>query len=149
MQSRLTQGFENAGDPRVGSDTSGINGDFQLLVNIRKFELATLGEATAQVALMAKLVDAGGVVIDAKLFTADVPVSDIEKPEAIAAAIDQSFGKAATDLIVWTLGAMSDQEGGSANQNSGDAPSMQTAEPAAPADAAPADAAPADAAPAN
>lgn len=149
VQSRLTQGFENAGDPRVGSDTSGINGDFQLLVNIRKFELATLGEATAQVALMAKLVDAGGVVIDAKLFTADVPVSDIEKPEAIAAAIDQSFGKAATDLIVWTLGAMSDQEGGSANQNSGDAPSMQTAEPAAPADAAPADAAPADAAPAN
>ena len=142
VQSRLIQGFENAGDPRVGSDASGINGDFQLLVNIRKFELATIGEATAQVALMAKLMDAGGAVIDAKLFTADVPVSDIGKPEVIAAAIDQSFGKAATDLIVWTLGAMSDQEGsgagGGADQNSGDAPSAQTPEPAPAADTAPA-----------
>ena len=45
VQSRLIQGFENAGDPRVGTDTSGINGDFQLLVNIRKFEMATIGEA--------------------------------------------------------------------------------------------------------
>ena len=148
VQSRLTQGFENAGDPRVGSDTSGINGDFQLLVNIRKFEMATIGEATAQVALMAKLVDTGGAVVDAKLFTAEGPVSDIGKPEVIAAAIDQAFGKAATDLIVWTLGAISDQESGGAgtggeNQKSGDAPSMQTPEPAVPGDAPPADAAPA------
>ncbi len=148
VQSRLTQGFENAGDPRVGTDTSGINGDFQLLVNIRKFEMATIGEATAEVALMAKLVDTGGAVVDAKLFTAEGPVSNIGKPEAIATAIDQAFGKAATDLIVWTFGAMSDQEGGGAgtgggDQKSGDAPSMQTPEPAAPADAAPADATPA------
>jgi phospholipid/cholesterol/gamma-HCH transport system substrate-binding protein len=148
VQSRLTQGFENAGDPRVGSDTSGITGNFQLLVNIRKFEMSTVGVATAQVALMAKLVDTGGAVVDAKLFTAEGPVSDIGKPEVIAAAIDQAFAKAATDLIVWTLGAMSDQESGGAgtgggDQKSGDAPSMQTPEPAAPADAAPADAAPA------
>ena len=55
VQSRLIQGFENAGDPRVGTDASGITGDFQLLVNIRKFQMATIGEPTAEVALMAKL----------------------------------------------------------------------------------------------
>ena len=47
-------------------------------------------------------------------------MSDIGKPEVIAAAIDQAFGKAATDLIVWTLGAMSDQEGGGAGTGGGD-----------------------------
>ncbi len=160
VQSRLTQGFENAGDPRVGTDASGITGDFQLLVNIRKFEMATVGKPTAEVTLMAKLVDAGGSVINAKLFEAQAAVDSIENPEVIAKAIDKAFGKTATDLIVWSLGAMSDSEGGGdsgggVDQNAGDAPSMQTPEPPAdtapPADATqpPADAAPASAAPAT
>lgn len=139
VQSRVIQGFENAGDPRVGNDASGITGDFQLLINIRKFELATIGEPTAEVGLMAKLVDSGGLVIDAKLFEASMPVSDIEKPEVIAGAINEAFGKAATDLIVWSLTAMSDQEGSGGgdaapNDQGGDAPSVQMPEP--PADAA-------------
>ncbi len=141
VQSRLLQGFENAGYPQAGSDTSGISGDFQLLVNIRKFELATIGEPTAEVALMAKLLDSGGMVIDAKLFAASTPVGDITKPEVIAAGIDSAFGKAATELIVWSLAAMSDAEGGGADSGDGgkkasDAPPMHTPEPAAPADMA-------------
>ena len=161
VQSRLTQGFENAGDPRVGTDASGIAGDFQLVVNIRKFEMATLSEPTAEVSLMAKLVDTGGSVIDARLFEATTPVDDVTKPEAIAKAIDGAFGKATTDLIVWALTAMSDSEGGGDNgaggdggpndggfdQNGTEAPPMQTPEP--PADQAPAGGPrpPADAAP--
>ena len=155
VQSRLIQGIQNAGDPGVGTDTSGINGDFQLLVNVRKFEMATIGTPVAEVALMAQLVEAGGTVVDAKLFEASEPVSDITKPEVIATAINAAFDKAATDLIVWSLQTMSDQEGaapGDKNgggagagkggaQNGGEAPSMQT--PAAPpaADLAPAPAA--------
>jgi phospholipid/cholesterol/gamma-HCH transport system substrate-binding protein len=111
VQSRLIQGFENAGDNSVGTDSSGINGDFQLLVNIRKFELATTGSAAAEVALMAKLVDSGGSVVDAKLFEASVPASGIDKPEAVANATNAAFGKASTDLVAWALGVMSDQEG--------------------------------------
>jgi phospholipid/cholesterol/gamma-HCH transport system substrate-binding protein len=150
VQSRLTQGFENAGDSGVGTDASGIASDFQLLVNIRKFEMATIGEPTAEVSLMAKLVDSGGSVIDAKLLEATAPVGDIGKPEVIAKAIDSAFGKSATDLIVWALGAMSDSEGGGGgdvghnDQGGADAPSMQTPEP--PADEAPQP--PANAAPA-
>ena len=149
VQSRLIQGFENAGDPKVGTDTSGIAGDFQLLVNIRKFEMSTIGEPTAEVALMAKLLDTGGSVVDAKLFAATVPVSDITKPEVIATAIDQAFGKAAADLIVWSLDAMSASDGGgnagNGDQSGGNAPSMQTPEPPADATQPPADAAPATA----
>ena len=155
MQSRLVQGYENAGYTTVGTDASGIAGDFQLQTNIRKFELNTIGTPTGEVAFMAKLMDTGGTVIDAKLFEASVPVSDITKPEVIAAAIDKAFGKAATDLIVWSLGVMSDQEGsgtGGDNPNADNAPSMQTPEPGPPADAtqpavapAPAKAAPATA----
>ena len=158
VQSRLIQGFENAGDNSVGSDSSGINGDFQLLVNIRKFEMATVGEPTAEVALMAKLIDAGGLVIDAKLFEETAPVSDIGKPETVAAAIDAAFGKAATALIAWSLDTMSAQDSGGGQDQKGDgagadgkdkkggnAPSGQTPEPPPPpADAAPGAAAPGD-----
>ncbi len=149
VQAGLIQGFENAGDAQVGSDSSGITGDFQLLVNVRNFELATTGEAMADVALMAKLVDSSGTVVDAQLFAAKEPVDDITKPEVIAAGIDSAFGKAATDLIVWALQAMSDQEGGGdtggGNQKGGDAPSVQTPMPAAKAPSAAAPAVPAKA----
>ena len=156
VQSRLIQGFENAGDNSVGSDSSGITGDFQLLVNIRKFEMATIGAPTAEVALMAKLIDSGGMVIDAKLFEETAPVSDIGKPEMVAAAIDSAFGKVATALIAWSLDTMSaqdsgggqDQKGGGAgadgkDKKGGNAPSVQAPEPAPPP---PVDAAPAPAA---
>lgn len=141
VQSRLIQGFENAGDPRVGTDSSGINGDFQLLVNVRRFQMATIGSPTAEVTLMAQIVDTGGSVVDAKLFEATEPVSDIGKPEVIAAALNAAFGKVATDLIGWSVGVMNDQGGGAGTdngsqgggaKNGGAAPSMQTPEPAAP-----------------
>ncbi len=137
-QSRLVQGYENAGYTSVGTDASGINGDFQLQINIRNFELSTIGSPVGDVAFMAKVMDTGGTVIEAKLFEAKVPVSDITKPEVIAAAIDKAFGKVATDLIVWSLGVMSDQEGGGAGDSGSQndaAPSMQTPEPGPPADA--------------
>ncbi len=143
VQSRLIQGFQNAGDTLVGSDASGINGDYQLLVNVRKFQMSTVGKATAEVALMAQLVDSGGSVVDAKLFEDSEPVSDITKPEVIAAGIDAAFGKVATALITWSLTTISDAEGSSpnagdqtdGNQKSDQAPSMQTPEPGPPADA--------------
>ena len=149
VQSRLIQGFENAGDDAVGTDSSGINGDFQLLVNIRKFELATIGSPLAEVGLMAKLVDSGGSVVDAKLFEASVPASEIDKPEVVANAINAAFGKASTDLVTWALGVMSDQEGngggdsgstppaGKADQNKGKATPAQEPKPAVKAPAGP------------
>ena len=160
VQSRVIQGFENAGDDKVGTDSSGINGDFQLAVNIRKFEMATSGSPVAEVGLMAKLVDSGGSVVDAKLFEAQAPVSDIGQPDVVAKAIDAAFGKAATDLVAWSLGVMSDQEGGGASggnqtgagkgaQDKGQAPTTDKPQPPANAAPAPADTTPAPAQPSD
>ena len=133
-QQRLIQEFENAGYTRVGTDTGGINGDYQLLVNIRSFELDVTDAPTAKVGLFAKLVSVDGKVIDAKLFTADEPVAERDKASAVASGIDAAFGKAATDMIVWSLATMSADEGGGADH----APPMQT--PDMPAMDKPADA---------
>jgi phospholipid/cholesterol/gamma-HCH transport system substrate-binding protein len=112
VQSRLVQGFENAGYPGVGSDVSGINGDFQLLVNIRRFEIDTTASPMANVAMMAKILDIGGTVFDAHLFEASAPVADAGNAEQAAAGIDAAFGDAATDMIVWSLGVMSAADAG-------------------------------------
>ena len=126
VQARLKQGFENAGDPRVGTDTSGLAGDFKLYVDIRRFDVESGDNPTAHVAMMAKIADSGDKVIDAKLFEGDAPVSDATKADAAAAALDAAFGKAATDLTVWALGAISSAEAA----DGGDAPPLDT--PAAP-----------------
>jgi phospholipid/cholesterol/gamma-HCH transport system substrate-binding protein len=112
VQARLVQGFENAGYPRVGSDTSGITGDFDLKIDVRAFGLDTSGGAapSAKVALMAKLVDGGGKVVDARLFQGEAPVAKIDDPQIAADGIDAAFGKAGTDLIVWALAAISGAE---------------------------------------
>jgi len=144
----VIQGYENAGYTNVGTDASGINGDFQLQINIRKFELNTVGSPKGEVAFMAKILDSAGTVIDAKLFEASMPVSDITKPDVIATAINKAFVKTATDLIVWSLGVMSDEEGGGMGggaQNGSGAPPMQTPEPPAGAKQPPAAKAPAGA----
>ena len=39
----------------------------------------------------------------AKVFRASVPVKELQA-NAAAAALDQAFGRVATDIVVWTLG---------------------------------------------
>ncbi|CAN5230785.1 ABC-type transport auxiliary lipoprotein family protein [soil metagenome] len=111
VQARVLQGFENAGYPRVGSDTSGITGDFDLKLDVRAFGLDISGATpTARVTLMAKLVDGGGKVVDAKLFQGEAAVARTDDPQIAADGIDAAFCEAATDLIVWALAGISGAE---------------------------------------
>lgn len=123
---RVMQSFENAGYPRVGSDTSGFTGDYQLLLNIRKFQVRTTDTPEAEVAFMAKVLDLDGKVIDAKLFEATAPADDVDAAAPVAAAINAAFGKAAGELVAWALATVSDAAGeGSAEAPPMDAPPMK------------------------
>ncbi len=136
VQSRLIQGYENADYTLVGTDASGIASDYQLLINIRRFELdTTTATPTAEVAMMAKIMDLGGQVVDAKLFAASAPVAATDKPEVIAAGLNSAFDKAATDLIVWSLDAISSDEGSGGGKSPAKAPAKPPfkAPPTAPA----------------
>jgi ABC-type uncharacterized transport system auxiliary subunit len=94
----------------VGSDTSGISGEYDLKLDVRSFGIDLTATPVAKVALMAKIVDGGGKVVDASLFEGDQAVTKGDDPGVAAQGIDAAFGKASTDLIVWALGAISKAE---------------------------------------
>jgi phospholipid/cholesterol/gamma-HCH transport system substrate-binding protein len=106
VQARLVQGLEAAISPAaVGRASDGFAADRQLLIEIRDFGLSAGPSPAATVELAAKLIGDGSRVLDARTFRATVPASSNEPPAA-AAALDQAFGKAATDLVVWVRDAL-------------------------------------------
>ncbi len=76
FQEKVIQSFENAGYARQISRTrDGVEGDYQLLVDIRLFHISTSADPTAQIEFVAKVLDKDGRIQDAKTFQADAPVS--------------------------------------------------------------------------
>jgi phospholipid/cholesterol/gamma-HCH transport system substrate-binding protein len=156
VQARFIQSFENAGYLKVGTDAGGLHANYQLAVDIRQFRIATKsGPASAQVAFAAKILDADGKIVAAKVFESSVPAPSIDTAAHAIEPLDAAFGKATADLIVWALGAIHDAAASAplpkADMGAPPAPDLNApdagkpdANAPAPADAAPADAAPAD-----
>ena len=104
FQARIIQGFENAKYLKVGTDAGSVTGDYKLVIDIRTFRINTSpAPANAAIEFSAKVVDSGGKLVDARVFTASAPVAKTDDAATSAAALDVAFGKATTDLIVWTL----------------------------------------------
>jgi phospholipid/cholesterol/gamma-HCH transport system substrate-binding protein len=106
-RARIIQGFENAHYMNVGTDDSNVAHDFTLALDFRHFHMLTAPTPTAEVEFSAKLVDSDGTVAGARIFSANAPVKAADDPVAVTGALDAAFGKAATDLIVWTLATLS------------------------------------------
>src|SRR5690606_22999383 len=85
---------------------------------------------TAAVEFSAKVIDPDGAVVGAHIFSATAPVKAADDPVAVTGALDAAFGKAATDLIVWTLATLPESE----TEEPADV--TEPAEPAAPAEPA-------------
>ncbi len=66
------------------------------------------GPAVAQIGFTAKIIDADGKVVGAKVFEATAPAPAIDTATQAATALDAAFGKASTDLVVWALGTIHD-----------------------------------------
>jgi phospholipid/cholesterol/gamma-HCH transport system substrate-binding protein len=101
VQARMVQTLENATSPEsVGRSIDAVTADRQLLMEVRNFELVEGEPLTATVEIAAKIVGDGGRVLGARSFGARSPASSSEG-WAAAAALDQAFGKVATDLALW------------------------------------------------
>ena len=106
FQARLIESFENAGYARSVSRTrDGVASDFQLLIDIRSFQISTASEPTAEIDFIAKLVDKDGRIINASTFQGTVPVSGTDAP-AYVKALDEVFAKLMTELVEWTTTAL-------------------------------------------
>lgn len=113
LQTRIVQSFENGGYlGQVNRPIEGVTPDYQLLLDIRRFQLAAAPEPAADIELSAKVLAGDGRVVAARVFDAKEPAKSADAPDA-AKALDAAFGKIAADLIVWTANAVA---GGAENQ---------------------------------
>jgi phospholipid/cholesterol/gamma-HCH transport system substrate-binding protein len=102
FQASLVESFENAGYARsVSRSRDGVTADYQLLIDIRSFQISTAAEPTAEIDFIAKILDKDGKIVDARTFQDTAPVSGTGAA-AYVKALDEVFAKQMTELVPWT-----------------------------------------------
>lgn len=104
VQAKLVQAFENTGRVGgVGMPGQGLAIDYQVVTDIRAFEVQTSGADTAVVEISAKLLnDRNGTVRAQKVFRAAVPVRGTGSV-AFVKGLDAAFATVTADIVGWTL----------------------------------------------
>lgn len=103
VQARLAETFQRSGEFRgVGRPGEGLAIDYQVIVDIRAFEVRVNGGAEAHVELFVRLLnDRNGTVRAEKTFSAAAPVAGAGNA-AYVSALDAAFAKAVVDIVAWT-----------------------------------------------
>ena len=106
LQARLIDSFENYDIAHAPLRTTDLGqADYQLLIDIRRFRIATEGEPRAEIGLSARIVDKNGKVIASRVIEASEKLDKVE-PAASVAAFDAAFARIAKELIGWTVQAV-------------------------------------------
>lgn len=101
FQSRVVQSFENAGYMKVmGHQPDSLKVDYQLMIDLRSFQIVASDSPTAEISFSAKIVSDSGQILGAKLFSASVPAV-IADEASVAAALNNAFDKVVGELVVW------------------------------------------------
>jgi phospholipid/cholesterol/gamma-HCH transport system substrate-binding protein len=102
FQAKVIQSFENGGYAKSISRTrEGITGDYQLLIDIRRFHVSTASDPVADIAFVAKILDKDGKIIGAREFQATAPAKGTDA-QTYVGALDDAFGKLLSELLIWT-----------------------------------------------
>lgn len=104
VQSKLVEAFENTGKlAGVGKPGQGLAIDFQVVTDIRAFEVDTSGADVAHVQISAKILnDRNGTVRAQRVFEASVPVRGADNAQFVA-AINRAFAQVGAEIVDWTL----------------------------------------------
>jgi ABC-type uncharacterized transport system auxiliary subunit len=103
LQVKILRSLEDAGRfAGVSRPLEGVTSDFQLMLDIRKFQLSS--NLTAEVELGCKILGANGRVVATRIFRASVAAEAPGAPAAVA-ALDKAFGQVGTDIVFWTARA--------------------------------------------
>jgi phospholipid/cholesterol/gamma-HCH transport system substrate-binding protein len=106
LQARLIESFENYDIAHAPLRTADIGqADFQLLIDVRRFQVAVDSGPTAEIGLSARIVDKDGKVIASRLFEESQKFDKLE-PQATVSAFDTAFGRIANGMIAWTVQAL-------------------------------------------
>ncbi len=106
FQEKVVQGFENAGySGAVSRPRDGFTADYQLLLDIRRFVIATAAAPEAEIVYVAKVLGPDGKIVAARNFEASAPANAVD-PVGAVAALNAAFGKSVTELVPWTASAV-------------------------------------------
>lgn len=107
VQSKLVEAFENSGRlGGVGKPGQGLAIDYQVVTDIRSFEVTTDGTRVATVEISAKILnDRNGTVRASSVFKATSPVSGTANSDFVE-ALDRAFAKVGAEIVDWSLKAI-------------------------------------------
>lgn len=110
VQAKIVQSFENAKVlGAVSLPVEGLMPDFQLLIDIRAFDIEKSSTAPdkliGRVAFTAKILGSDGRIVASRTFDAQAPAIDTAAAHAVA-AINNAFDQAATQLVEWTANSL-------------------------------------------
>jgi phospholipid/cholesterol/gamma-HCH transport system substrate-binding protein len=106
FQEKVVQTFENAGfGASVSRPRDGFTADYQLLLDIRRFVVATSPAPMAEIEFVAKILGPDGKIVVARTFEATAPATAIEAAAA-AASLNEAFGKGVSALVPWAAEAI-------------------------------------------
>lgn len=107
VQARLVETFQRSGAfGGVGRPGEGLAIDYQLIIDIRKFEISAGAQPVAQIELFARLLnDRNGVVRASRIFAAQSPVSGAGNG-AYVGALDRAFGEVVSAIAAWSANAI-------------------------------------------
>ncbi|MBM1172209.1 ABC-type transport auxiliary lipoprotein family protein [Microvirga arabica] len=101
LQAKIIQSFENADYVQtVARPIDGLAADYQLVIDIRSFQVSLTPEPRAEVEFTAKILGGDGRIVGARILQEGVPVRATDAAAA-AVGLDEAFGKAATELVLW------------------------------------------------
>lgn len=109
VQAKIIQALDNSNYlGGVSRPMDGLAADYQLLIDIRAFQLSGAPGEAAEVEFAAKVLGGSGRIVAGKVFAAKVSPVSAEAREAIA-ALDEAFGKATVELAVWVANVLQSQ----------------------------------------
>lgn len=103
VQARLAEAFQRSrAFGGVGKPGEGLAIDYQVVTEVRAFEIEAGSGEQARVSLFVRVLnDRNGVVVAERLFEADAPVAGSGN-DAYVAALDRAFATAQADIVAWT-----------------------------------------------
>ena len=106
LQAKLIESFENYDISHAPLRAADIGQtDFQLMIDVRRFQVAVDSGPIAQIGLSARIIDKDGKVIASRLFEENEKFDKIE-PRTAVTAFNAAFARIAGDVIVWTTQAL-------------------------------------------
>ncbi len=98
----MIQSFENQDAAHAPlRSIEGVEGDYQLLIDIRAFQVAAEPAPVAEIGLSARLLGKNGRVVAARLFEGRKAFERLDPPSAVQ-AFNAAFGAVAADIVGWT-----------------------------------------------